>query len=227
MPGAEVRQRDAHAHGAFARPAGDAHQAAHALGDGVEARPVGIGPVLAEAGDAGVDQPRVDGAQLVRADAQAVLDVRAVVLDEHVGLPDQRMQDRQPLGLLHVQRQAFLVAVQVLVVGAVVVAPADHVVATGRAGRDLQLDDPRALVGEDAHCRRAGAHAGGVEEGEARQCTGSHSFLPRVLQAGVNMGTAWPSVGVKTTRTRCPIRYCEGSPPTRLVSIVGPSSSVT
>ena len=58
--GAEVGDRDADAHRALAGQAGDRHQAAHALRDLVEAGPLRVGPVLAEAGDAAVDDARVD-----------------------------------------------------------------------------------------------------------------------------------------------------------------------
>ena len=45
----------------------------HALGNGVEAGPACAGTVLAEAGDAGIDRARIDRAQSVGADAEAVL----------------------------------------------------------------------------------------------------------------------------------------------------------
>src|SRR5579875_412824 len=45
-----VGHRDADAHGALPGQAGDRHEAAHALGDLVEARPVAIGTALPEAG---------------------------------------------------------------------------------------------------------------------------------------------------------------------------------
>ena len=227
VPGTQIGQRNADPHRAVFGLAGHAHQAAHPLGNRIEARPVGVRAVLPKARNAGVDEARVDRAQLVGADAEPVLDVGAVVLDEHVGLLDELMQDRHAFRLLHVQGQAFLVAVQVLVVGAVVVAPADHVVAAGGAGRDLELDDTRTHVGEQAHGRGAGAHAGGVEDGEAGQCTVAHGFLLG-RQAGVNIGTGWPpSLGLKTTLTRWPMSSVLGSQSTRLLISVTPSSSVT
>ena len=50
--GGEIGDRDADAHRALPRQAGDRHQPAHALRDLVEARAGRVGPVLAEAGDA-------------------------------------------------------------------------------------------------------------------------------------------------------------------------------
>ena len=54
--GAQIGDRDADAHRALSGQTGHRHQAAHALRNLIEARPVGVGAVLAEAGDAGVDQ---------------------------------------------------------------------------------------------------------------------------------------------------------------------------
>ena len=69
--GAEIGDRNADAHRALARQAGDRHQPAHALRDLVEARPVAIGAVLAEAGDAGEDDALVDLAQRRRSRCRA------------------------------------------------------------------------------------------------------------------------------------------------------------
>ena len=53
--GGEIGDRDADAHRPLPGQAGDRHQPAHALRDLIEARPAGVRPVLAEAGDAAVD----------------------------------------------------------------------------------------------------------------------------------------------------------------------------
>ena len=58
--GREVGDRDADAHRPLAGQAGDRHQPAHPLRDLVEAGPVAIGAGLAEPGDAGIDELRVD-----------------------------------------------------------------------------------------------------------------------------------------------------------------------
>ena len=58
-PGRQVGDRDADARRLGAGQPGDAHQPAHALGDLVDAAPVGVRPVLAEAGEGRVDQPGV------------------------------------------------------------------------------------------------------------------------------------------------------------------------
>ena len=65
--------------------AGDAHHAAHRLRDQVEAGPLRPGTGLAEAGDAGIDEARVVGAERRVVDAEARRDARPVVLDDDVG----------------------------------------------------------------------------------------------------------------------------------------------
>ena len=85
MPAREIGDRDADAHRALARQAGDRHQPAHALRDLVEARPLAIGPVLAEARDAGVDEARVERLQALVIDAEPELHVGPVILDHDVG----------------------------------------------------------------------------------------------------------------------------------------------
>src|SRR5690606_4926753 len=149
----------------------------------------------------------------------------------------QLVKNGQPLGLLHVEREALLVAMQVLVVGPVVVAPADHVVTPGGPGRDFQFDDTGTQIGERADGRRSGTHPGGIQNGEARQRAHPRSGRrrgsggdrhPLLSQRGVNMGTWWPpSLGLNTTRTACPMATSAGLQSTRLVISVTPSLRVT
>ena len=65
--------------------AGDRHQPAHALRDLVDAGAALIGPVLAKAGDAAIDDARVDLAHRLVIDAEPVLHVGFVVLDDDIG----------------------------------------------------------------------------------------------------------------------------------------------
>ena len=112
--GGQVGHRDADAHRALAGQAGDRHQPAHALRDLVEAGTLAIRPVLAEARDAGIDQPRIDRSQRRIVDAEAELHVGAIVLHQHVGALHQALQDRHAVGRLQIERHAALVAMQVL-----------------------------------------------------------------------------------------------------------------
>ena len=120
-----------------------------------------VGAVLAEAGDAAVDDALVDLLQRLVVDAEPVLHVGPEVLDHDVGLLDQPQERGAARRVLQVERDAALVAVQVLEVGAL--ARAARSLAAALVRRHLDLDDVGAPVGELAHAGRAGAHAGQVE----------------------------------------------------------------
>ena len=113
-PAQQIRDRNTDAHRALPRQAGDRHQPAHALRDLVEARPVGVGPVLAEARNARIDEARIDRGERRVVDAEPLLHVGAVVLHHDVGLRGHLLQHRDAFGRLQVQRDRALVAVQVL-----------------------------------------------------------------------------------------------------------------
>ena len=72
--------------------AGEAHDAAHRLGDEVEAAPVLVGPGAAEAGQRAVDQAGIVLAQILVAEAEALHRARREILDQHVGDGDQPAQ---------------------------------------------------------------------------------------------------------------------------------------
>src|SRR5665213_1946470 len=72
-PGAQIVDRDADPHRPLPGEAGDRHQAAHALGDLVDAGALGVRPGLAEARDAAVDDARVDLLHRLVVDAEPVL----------------------------------------------------------------------------------------------------------------------------------------------------------
>ena len=94
-----------------------------------------------------VDDARVDLRERLVVDAEAVLHVGPEVLDHHVGLLDQAQEDREAFRRLQVERDAALVAVQVLEVRPSRGPP-------GLAApplRRLDLDDVGAPVGELAH----------------------------------------------------------------------------
>jgi hypothetical protein len=95
--GREVGDRDADAHRPLPRQPGDRHEAAHALGDLVEARPVAVGAALAEPGDAGIDQARVDRLERGIVDAEPLLDVGAEILDHDIGIAHQLPKNLDPV----------------------------------------------------------------------------------------------------------------------------------
>ena len=114
QPRAEIGDGNADAHRPLPGQAGDRHQPAHALRDLVEARPIGVGTGLPEAGNAGIDELRIDLAQLRIVDAEPPFHVRAKIFDHHVGLLDHALERRQGFGGLEIERHAALVAVQIL-----------------------------------------------------------------------------------------------------------------
>ena len=93
----EIGDRDADAHRPLPGQAGDRHQPAHALRDLVEARPSRIGAGLPETGNAGIDELRIDLAQLRIVDAEPALHVRAKILDHDVGLLHHALESRHAL----------------------------------------------------------------------------------------------------------------------------------
>ena len=110
----------------------------------------------AVAGDSAPDQPRVARPQLRGAQAEPVRGARREVLHEHVGALEQTREDRPRLPVLHVERQAFLGAIdpdemrgQALDRMVVV---ARRVAAVG----PLDLDHARAELGELARAERPG-----------------------------------------------------------------------
>jgi hypothetical protein len=117
QPCGEVGDRDADAHRPLPRQAGDRHQSAHALRDLVEARSAGVGTALAESGNAGIDELGVDLAQLRIVDAEPAFHVGTEILDHHVGFLHHALERRQGCGRLEIERDAALVAVQILKVG--------------------------------------------------------------------------------------------------------------
>jgi len=165
--GGQIGDRDADPHRAAAGFPGDRHQPAQPLRHLVEARPVAIGPVLAEARDAGIDQARIDRAHGFVIDAEPRLDVGPEILDQHIGLGHQPLQHGDAVRMLEVERQAALVALQILEIRAV--ARAAHGLAAFLAGRRFDLDDPRPPIGQLAYRGRAGPDPGQVQDCEPRE----------------------------------------------------------
>src|ERR1019366_6293470 len=111
QPGREVRHRDADPHRSLARRAGDRQQPAHALRDLIEAGALVIGAILAEAGDAAVDDARIDLVQALVIDAEPRFHIGAEVFDHDVGLLHETPEHFEAPGILQVKRHRALVAV--------------------------------------------------------------------------------------------------------------------
>src|SRR5258706_7379998 len=81
----DVRDRGARAHRSLAGQPRDRHEPAHTLRDLIEARPVAVRSILAEARNAREDDARVDLRERLVVDAQPEFHVGAVVLDDDIG----------------------------------------------------------------------------------------------------------------------------------------------
>ena len=151
----------------MARRAGDRHQPAHALGDLIEARTLVVGAILSEAGDAAIDDTRIDLAHAFVVDAEFCLHVGTKILDDDIGLLRQPPEHGESFGILQVERHRALVAVQVLEVRAM--ARAARLFAAGILHQRIDLDDIGAPVRELPHAGRPGTDAGKIEHGETGQ----------------------------------------------------------
>ena len=166
---AEDGRRVARLAGQLVHQAGDAAQT---LDDVVIGRPPAVGPVLAPAMDAGIDQPRVALGERVRAKPQRLELLRPDVVHEHVGLIDHAQQHVARLRALQVEHDAPLVAVDPHEQRGHVAAHARPGVARGVALRRLDLDDVGAEIAQ--HLRGIGPehHRGEIEHAHARERTG-------------------------------------------------------
>ena len=91
--------------------AGQAHDAAHGLHHHVIGRPAGVGPGVAEARARRIDKPGEARMQRLPAIAEALHRAGAKVLDHHVGVRQQVLEDRAVAVVLEVEGDALLAAV--------------------------------------------------------------------------------------------------------------------
>ena len=131
------------------RVAGDGHQPAHREHHQVVAGEAAVGTPLAEAGDGGHDQARVDLAQAVVVQPHPGQPSGGAALDEDVGLGRQRPQPLPAFGRLEVQLQGVLVGVEMGENQADVACERRQTPRRVAAGR-LDLDHLHAQVGEEA-----------------------------------------------------------------------------
>ena len=175
--------------------AGDAHQPAHALDGVVVAGARRIRPGLAKAGEAAVDEARVDGLQAVVIQPVARHVAHLEVLDEHLAVLGQRADQRLALGPGDVAGHAALVAVGAQVVGGLVRlaavvgrqkgrAPGARVVAGAGA---LDLDHVGPQVGQGLGTPGAGQHAGQVKDADAVKCV--HGCILAKARAMIGCGS--------------------------------------
>jgi hypothetical protein len=152
------------------------HHAGHRLRQHVLTAFVRIGAGEAEAGTDRVDQPRIDLAQLLIAEAHAVHHAGAEIVHHHVGAADQVHQRRPIIRLAQVEHHRALVAVERAIDRADqpgrIVGNCGARQVTGR--RALDLDHVGAVVAEHLRRDRPHHHLGEVDDPDAgkRQFTG-------------------------------------------------------
>ncbi len=166
-PGEDVRDRTPDLRRMLRVGARDAHHAAHALDDQIVGGSVAVGSGLAEARRGAVDEFRVQGREVGVAQAEARHHAGLEVLDEHVGFLRQTPQDLLPAGILQVERDALLPAVDAHEIGAFRTDKRAEGPGVVALPRPLNLDHLGAEIGEHHRAERAGEDAGEVEDAEA------------------------------------------------------------
>jgi hypothetical protein len=125
---------------------------------------VEIGPVAKRSGKKSlhraIDDAWIDSASPLVAESQPIERAGGKVIEDHVGVLDQALEDRLALGLTKVEREVLLVAVIGKEGRAVVAAAATGVAAV----RMLDLDYVGAQVGEDHPAARAGDDMAQLED---------------------------------------------------------------
>jgi hypothetical protein len=122
---------------------------------------------LPVAGDRAVHQGGVDLPERIPAEAQAVHDAGPELLDQNLGLGDERQEPRDLLRVLEVERQAALAAVEQREAQALAVQPgrvAAHAVALAGA---LDLDHLGAGLGQQQGGQGPGQQGREVEHAQA------------------------------------------------------------
>ena len=151
------------------RPVGLARlvrEAAHRLGQRPERAPLRVRAGLAEAGHAQHDEPGVELVQPVGPEPPALHHAGPEVLDQHVGVRDEALEQLAALGPAEVERDGALVARDDLPPQAVAVL-AVAVGARGVAARVLDLDHVGAVVAEQHRGDRRGVDRAQVEHADA------------------------------------------------------------
>jgi hypothetical protein len=163
------------------------HQAAFGLHQQVIRIGLDHRPVLAVAADVAGDQPRVALAQSHSTQAQPRRGARRQVLQEDVGAHQHALDQRHLVGVLEVERDRLLAAVDPHPVRRFAVHRA--VVAAGEvAFGALDLDHPRAGVGQPAAAVRRDLRLFECDDEHAAQRTGRQRRVRAAGQAGIGAG---------------------------------------
>ena len=171
---AEIADRDTGAH-RFARIcARDGHAAAKPLHDLIEGRALVVGAVLAEAGDRAGDDGGIVLAERVVVDLQPFRHPRREVVQHHVCVAHQFVEEPETGGGFEVDGDGALVAVQGEVVGAHAADGVARIVFEQPPGRlapprRLDLDRVAAEIGKDHAGIRTRQHVRQIDQPDAGQ----------------------------------------------------------
>jgi hypothetical protein len=208
----QIAEDAAHTQRRLASSAVHRPQAAGGLRGAVVCGAQRVRALMAVAADAGVDQPWIQRLEHRPAEAELVHRAGPEVLDQHVGLGRQLAQQLLALGVLEVEAHALLVPVVLREVAAAGITAlgvaqarreAAHVVGIARV---LDLDHPRAEVGEHLRAVGAGHHAGDVDDGDAvqRKRSRAHALLlhqpPLPSQSSTCSSRSLPQNGSPSTK---------------------------
>ena len=142
----------------------DGRQAAERLDHRIVDRLVRPRAFLAEAGDRQVDDPRIDRRDVIVADAESLDHAGAEVLHEDIGCPGDLQQQVAAAGLLEVDGNRALVAVDVEERRRQAAAPVAERAGMVAPARRLDLDHVGALVAQDRGRPRPRQHRAQVDD---------------------------------------------------------------
>ena len=149
------------------RGAGHAHRPARGLRDHVEALEAGIRPVRAEPLDLGVHQPRVDGGHRVVAQPKCGNRARPVILDQHVEMGNESLEQSYPPVTFQIEGDALLAGVQQQKVGRIQAGLVrNQIAALIPAGWWFDLHDVGAQKGQNLGTRRPGLELRQIEDAD-------------------------------------------------------------
>jgi hypothetical protein len=154
---------------------------AHALSDLVEAWPLGQRAVLPKPGNGRVDQPIVRFGERIEVNPKPILHVGPEVLDDDIGSIGQPSKRFQALLCLEIERQASLVAVQVLKVGA-----GAWSAQLGAVDGRFDFDDIGTPIGKLPHAGRTGSDAGKIEDPDASQSRARQASWARLRRSFIS-----------------------------------------
>ena len=192
--------------GAVLRP-GDAHDPAQALHQEVITRARGFRARLAEPRDRAHHQPRKAGKQVGRGEAMAGEVADLVVLDQHIGVDHEPIENGAVVGVCEIQRHRALVAVGRQEIGALRSRLAVGLGLPGRppaagviaVARPFDLDHIGAEIAEHLRAARPRQNAGQVEHAHTGQCAGRGlgAFNPHRLTMAVRPMVAQPGLSLR------------------------------